>query len=199
MKIENYVYFEVEDNGYGLKDEDIDHIFDRFYSKTNRKSLEKRGIGLGLSICKSIIEAHDGEIEAFNNKLGGATFRFKIPCEEECMSLKPQILIVEDEKPIRKFIRVSLETQGYECIEASDGSNAITLVYSMNPDIIILDLGLPDMDGIDVINKIRDVSEAKIIVVLARGHEREKVYALDTGADDYLTKPFSVPELLAKK
>ncbi len=83
MKIENYVYFEVEDNGYGLKDEDIDHIFDRFYSKTNRKSLEKRGIGLGLSICKSIIEAHDGEIEAFNNKLGGATFRFKIPCEEE--------------------------------------------------------------------------------------------------------------------
>ena len=114
------------------------------------------------------------------------------------MSLKPQILIVEDEKPIRKFIRVSLETQGYECIEASDGSNAITLVYSMNPDIIILDLGLPDMDGIDVINKIRDVSEAKIIVVSARGHEREKVYALDTGADDYLTKPFSVPELLAR-
>ena len=114
------------------------------------------------------------------------------------MSLKPQILIVEDEKPIRKFIRVSLETQGYECIESSDGSNAITLVYSMNPDIIILDLGLPDMDGIDVISKIREVSEAKIIVVSARGHEREKVYALDTGADDYLTKPFSVPELLAR-
>lgn len=83
IKINNYVYFEIEDNGNGLKEEDIDHIFDKFYTKTIDKSLEKRGIGLGLSICKSIIEAHNGEIEAFNNKLGGATFRFKIPCVEE--------------------------------------------------------------------------------------------------------------------
>lgn len=82
IKINDYVYFSVEDNGDGLKKEDIDHIFDRFYIKFNRKSTEKRGIGLGLSICKSIIEAHSGEIEAFNNKLGGATFRFKLPYSE---------------------------------------------------------------------------------------------------------------------
>ncbi|SCH98249.1 DUF4118 domain-containing protein [Romboutsia sp. 1001713B170207_170306_H8] len=80
MKINDYVYFEVEDNGYGLKDEDIEYIFDRFYSKNNGRSLDKRGVGLGLSICKSIIEAHNGDIEAFNNSLGGATFRFKLPC-----------------------------------------------------------------------------------------------------------------------
>ncbi|SCH98287.1 response regulator [Romboutsia sp. Marseille-P6047] len=114
------------------------------------------------------------------------------------MSLKPLILIVEDEKPISKFIKVSLETQGYECIETQSGTNAISLVYSINPDIIILDLGLPDIDGTEVIKKIRDVTLSNIIVVSAREQEREKVNALDLGADDYLTKPFSVPELLAR-
>ncbi len=114
------------------------------------------------------------------------------------MSLKPLILIIEDEKPISKFIKVSLETQGYECIETDNGINAVSIVYSMNPDVIILDLGLPDIDGIEVIKRVREVSCAKIIVVSAREHEREKVYALDSGADDYLTKPFSVPELLAR-
>ncbi|WP_195251578.1 response regulator [Romboutsia sp. 1001713B170207_170306_H8] len=114
------------------------------------------------------------------------------------MSLKPLILIIEDEKPISKFIKVSLETQGYECIETQSGTNAISLVYSINPDIIILDLGLPDIDGTEVIKKIRDVTLSNIIVVSAREQEREKVNALDLGADDYLTKPFSVPELLAR-
>lgn len=114
------------------------------------------------------------------------------------MILKPVILIVEDEKPISKFIKVSLETQGYECIEVSNGNNAITLVYSRNPDVIILDLGLPDIDGTEVIRKVKDITDAKIIVVSARDKEREKVNALDIGADDYLTKPFSVPELLAR-
>ena len=82
-KIENYVQFEIEDQGSGLKEEDLPHIFERFYTKSKGKSLEKRGIGLGLAICKSIIEAHNGDIEAFNNKMGGATFRFKIPYMEE--------------------------------------------------------------------------------------------------------------------
>nr|WP_207714679.1 response regulator transcription factor [Clostridium tetanomorphum] len=112
--------------------------------------------------------------------------------------MKPLILIVEDDKPICKFIHVSLETQGYKCVNTQYGKEAISLVFSHSPDIVILDLGLPDMDGIDVIEKIRPVTKAKIIVVSARGHEREKVTALDYGADDYLTKPFSVAELLAR-
>ena len=114
------------------------------------------------------------------------------------MEVKPLILIVEDDKPICRFIRVSLETQGYKCIETNSGNTAVSLAYSMNPDIIVLDLGLPDIDGIEVIQKIQDIIQAKIIVVSARGHERDKVEALDSGADDYLTKPFSVSELLAR-
>lgn len=114
------------------------------------------------------------------------------------MESKPLILVVEDDKPIRHFICVSLEAQGYKCIDTQLGKTAISLVSSNNPDIIIMDLGLPDMDGIDVITMIRPMTKAAIIVVSARGHDVEKVEALDRGADDYLTKPFSLPELLAR-
>lgn len=112
--------------------------------------------------------------------------------------MQPLILIVDDEKSIRSFLRLSIEMQGYKCIDASDGSNALMLAVSRNPDIMVLDLGLPDMDGIEVIKKLREVSLMPIIIISARGHEREKIEALDAGADDYLTKPFSVPELLAR-
>jgi two-component system KDP operon response regulator KdpE len=108
------------------------------------------------------------------------------------------ILIVDDEKTIRSFLKVSLETQGYKCIEADSGAGALMLAASHNPDILVLDLGLPDIDGVEVIKKLREISQIPIIIVSARGHDREKVEALDAGADDYLTKPFSVPELLAR-
>lgn len=114
------------------------------------------------------------------------------------MELKPLILIVEDDKSICKFIKVSLETQGYKCEETKYGKTAISMALSMSPDIIVLDLGLPDIDGIEVIENLKDISNAKIIVVSARGHERDKVEVLDAGADDYLTKPFGVSELLAR-
>lgn len=112
--------------------------------------------------------------------------------------MEPLILVVDDEKAIRNFVRLSIETQGYKCIETDTGTSALMLVFSQNPDVLILDLGLPDMDGIEVIKKLRMVSQIPIIVISARGHEREKVEALDAGADDYLTKPFGVPELLAR-
>lgn len=114
------------------------------------------------------------------------------------MNNKPFILVVEDDRPIRHFMTVALEAQGYQCLETQTGNAAIALAMSHNPDIILLDLGLPDMDGKDVIHKIRPFTKAGIIVVSARGHEREKAEALDCGADDYLTKPFSVVELLAR-
>jgi len=112
--------------------------------------------------------------------------------------MEPLILIVDDEKSIRSFLRVSIESQGYKCIDTDNGSSALMLAVSHNPDIIILDLGLPDMDGVEVIKKLRTMSQMPIIIISARGHEREKVEALDAGADDYLTKPFSVSELLAR-
>ncbi len=114
------------------------------------------------------------------------------------MPSKPVILVIEDDKSIRNFIKISLETQGYKVIETSDGKNGIALTLSHNPDVIIMDLGLPDLDGLQVIQRIRPVTRAAIIVVSARGLDRDKIEVLDMGADDYLTKPFSVAELLAR-
>ena len=108
------------------------------------------------------------------------------------------VLIVEDDRTIRRFIRVALETQHYECLETDSGEMALSLTASHKPEVLVLDLGLPDMDGLDVIRKLREWSDVPIVVVSARGHEREKVQALDLGADDYLTKPFGIAELLAR-
>ncbi|URZ02869.1 response regulator [Clostridium felsineum] len=114
------------------------------------------------------------------------------------MDNKPYILVVEDDKPIRNFITTALRTQGYRYIETEKGNEAVALAMSNSPDIIVLDLGLPDVDGIEVVEKIREWSKIPIIIVSARDNERQKVEALDKGADDYITKPFSIGELLAR-
>ena len=111
---------------------------------------------------------------------------------------KPLILIVEDDAPIRNLISVTLETHEYRYIAAGNAGNAILEAASHNPDIMLLDLGLPDMDGVEVIRKIRSWSSMPIIVISARSDDTDKIEALDAGADDYLTKPFSVDELLAR-
>lgn len=114
------------------------------------------------------------------------------------MNNNTMILVVEDEKSIRNFIRISLDTQGYRVIESSTGNEAMALTMSYNPELIILDLGLPDIDGIEIIRKIREFKDTPIIIVSARGQDRDKIDALDLGADDYLSKPFSMGELLAR-
>ena len=111
---------------------------------------------------------------------------------------KPLILIVEDDPPIRNLISVALEAHDYRSISAANAGNAIIAATSHNPDIVLLDLGLPDQDGVEVIRKIRSWSKVPIIVISARSEDRDKIEALDAGADDYLTKPFSVDELLAR-
>ncbi|MEY8001063.1 response regulator [Clostridium sp. Mt-5] len=111
---------------------------------------------------------------------------------------KPYILVVEDDKIIRRFITAALSAQEYKYIETDMGNEAVALSMSNNPDLVILDLGLPDIDGIEVISKIREWSKVPIIIVSARENERQKVEALDKGADDYLTKPFGIGELLAR-
>ncbi|MEF9918906.1 MAG: response regulator transcription factor [Eubacterium sp.] len=114
------------------------------------------------------------------------------------MEQKSLVLLVEDEKGIRNFISTVLEVNGYRALEAKNGKEALELFTSRCPDLILLDLGLPDMDGTEVLETIRGWSQVPIIVVSARGHEREKVEALDRGADDYITKPFGTSELLAR-
>jgi two-component system KDP operon response regulator KdpE len=109
-----------------------------------------------------------------------------------------KILVIEDEPPIRKFLRISLETSGYVLVEAETAAKGLRQVASDPADAIILDLGLPDQDGLQVLKEIRQWSNVPIIVLSARGREADKVAALDAGADDYLTKPFSVGELLAR-
>ena len=111
---------------------------------------------------------------------------------------KPLILIVEDDPPIRNLISVTLEAHEYRYITAGNAANAILEATSHNPDIMLLDLGLPDLDGVEVIRKIRSWSNMPIIVISARSDDADKIEALDAGADDYLTKPFSVDELLAR-
>jgi two-component system KDP operon response regulator KdpE len=109
-----------------------------------------------------------------------------------------KIAIIEDEKAIRSFIRASLGDSAFTLKEAENGVAGIALVAQWNPDVVLLDLGLPDMDGLDVTQSIREWSEVPIIVLSARGREQDKIDALDAGADDYLTKPFSFGELMAR-
>lgn len=114
------------------------------------------------------------------------------------MTIREKILVVEDEKSIAHFISTVLNNNGYEAIRACTGQQALSMVSSHCPDLMILDLGLPDMDGMDLLRQIRSWSNLPVVVVSARSHERDKVTALDLGADDYLTKPFGTAELLAR-
>ncbi len=114
------------------------------------------------------------------------------------MSNGPLILIVEDEPPLRRLLRTSLGDAGYRLVEAETGALAIKLASQQPPDLVILDLGLPDMDGLAVLVRLREWLKAPILILSARDQEKEKIAALDQGADDYLTKPFSPGELLAR-
>ncbi|HEY9712277.1 MAG TPA: response regulator [Chroococcales cyanobacterium] len=111
---------------------------------------------------------------------------------------KRKILAIEDEPEIRRFLRVTLTEHGYDVYLAADGESGLALCAEENPDIVILDLGLPDIDGNDVVQRIREWSTVPVIILSVRGQESDKVNALDNGADDYLTKPFGVEELLAR-
>ncbi|QOJ24916.1 MAG: two-component system response regulator KdpE [Gammaproteobacteria bacterium] len=108
------------------------------------------------------------------------------------------ILIIEDENQIRRFVRLALEAENFHVIEADNGARGLIEASTRQPDLVIIDLGLPDIEGKEVIRQIRSWSEIPIIVLSARDREEEKVAALNTGADDYLTKPFGVPELIAR-
>ena len=111
---------------------------------------------------------------------------------------KFQILVVEDDAPVRNLITTTLKAHDYRFLTASTGEGAVMEAASHNPDVILLDLGLPDLDGVEVIRRIRSWSNVPILIISARSEDADKIDALDAGADDYLTKPFSVDELLAR-
>lgn len=111
---------------------------------------------------------------------------------------EPVIVLIEDEQEIRRFLRAGLGAQGYRLFEATTGADGLVEAACRQPDVVILDLGLPDMDGVEIIRRIREWSKVPILVLSARSHERDKVVALDAGADDYVSKPFTIGELLAR-
>jgi len=110
----------------------------------------------------------------------------------------PAVVLIEDEKEIRRFLRVTLHAQSYRLFEAITGADGLVEVATRQPDLVVVDLGLPDMDGLEVIRRLREWSSVPVIVLSARGGERDKVMALDAGADDYIEKPFGTDELLAR-
>jgi two-component system KDP operon response regulator KdpE len=110
----------------------------------------------------------------------------------------PIVLVVDDERPIRRYLHAALAAQGYQVVEATCGQEALNAAVSAQPDVIILDLGLPDLDGVEVTRRLREWSSTPIIILSVRESEGEKIAALDAGADDYLTKPFGTGELLAR-
>ncbi len=114
------------------------------------------------------------------------------------MSARAAVLIVDDEKAIQTFLRSALEDNGFDVITAATGRSALELAVARKPDVILLDLSLPDMDGLEVLRRLREWSSVPVIVVSARGEETDKIAGLDKGADDYLTKPFGAEELLAR-
>jgi two-component system KDP operon response regulator KdpE len=112
--------------------------------------------------------------------------------------LAPTVLVIEDEPQMRRFLRSALEGNGYRVVQVATGREGLAQAAGRNPDVILLDLGLPDADGLDVTRRLREWATTPVIVISARGLEKDKVGALDAGADDYLTKPFGVDELLAR-
>jgi two-component system, OmpR family, KDP operon response regulator KdpE len=110
----------------------------------------------------------------------------------------PLIMVIEDEPQVRRFLRATLESHGYRLVEVTTAHEALAQATTRIPDVVLLDLGLPDLDGIEVVGRLREWATMPIIVVSARGKEEDKIHALDAGADDYLTKPFGAGELLAR-
>lgn len=117
---------------------------------------------------------------------------------EELRAASPTVVVIEDEPQIRRFVRTALEAEGCHVVEAGEGERGLVEAGTRKPDLVILDLGLPDRDGVDVVRDLRSWSAVPILILSARVDETDKVAALDAGADDYLTKPFGVAELLAR-
>ena len=207
------VRLEVVDHGPGVPDEQKERIFEPFERVGDRHP----GVGLGLAVARGFAEAMGGRIGAFDTPGGGLTVRVTLPAARRpartgprsaprgrsessrcCGGRVTRVLVVDDEPSILRALRINLSAREYDVSTAVDGTTGLAAVARDRPDVIILDLGLPDMDGTEVIHGVRGWTSIPIIVLSAWGQENQKVAALDAGADDYVTKPFGMDELLAR-
>ncbi len=200
------VVLSVTDEGPGMKPAELERIFEKFY-RGGRADGRKAGTGLGLSICRRLVEAMGGTIVAQSPAVRrrGARFVVRLPAAQAAASLaetgrmkEPRVLVVDDEPQIQRFLTVALSAAGYEVQTAETGAQALRLAATGAPDLIVLDLGLPDRDGKDILRDIRQFSKTPVVVLSARDREAEKIQALDLGADDYVEKPFGIGELTAR-
>ncbi len=194
-----HLEIDVSDRGVGVPHEDLSRVFDKFYRVQRPGRVV--GSGLGLSICKGIVEAHQGFIAAENRPGGGTTITICLPERGGGRGMSQdalRVLVVDDEPAIQRFLNTALSAEGYSVFAAASGAEALAAVVAHRPDLIVLDLGLPDMDGSEVTRRVREWASVPIIILSVRGQEGDKIEALDAGADDYLAKPFSVGELLAR-
>ena len=189
----------------GYPGKELDKIFEKFYRR-GKADGRRPGAGLGLAIAKGFVEAMGGAIKAESpaQRRRGTRIVLRFPVDSPHRLRRGirmnagRILVVDDEPQIQRFLKPALSAAGYEVIEATTGAEALKATATSVPDIVILDLGLPDMDGKEVIARIRAWSEIPVIILSARDRESEKIAALDLGADDYIEKPFGIGELTAR-
>lgn len=214
-----YVTVHVTDRGRGIPKDKLPHLFKKFSRIHDDSRPGLAGTGLGLAICKGIVEAHGGRIWADSPGGGqGATFSFSLPISQKAAE-KPQpdlsrrdqhvgrvsrsgertrVLAVDDELQILRYLERSLNEAGYHALVTSQPSAVMNLLETEEPDLVLLDLMLPGTSGLDLLRHIREVSGVPVIFLSARDQDEDMVQALKTGADDYITKPFSPSELLAR-
>ncbi len=188
----------VDDEGPGLPTMGRERLFDKFQRGRDEGTVV--GAGLGLAICRAIVRAHGGEIQCRRPSGRRCTLSVHAadPGRHAVTQAMHQILVIEDDASIRSVLRVLLHAEHYRVIEAETAARAEIEARSHKPDLLLVDLGLPDGDGLKVIQRIRTWSPVPIVVLSARTMEAQKIAALDAGADDYVAKPFSAPELLAR-
>ena len=208
-----FLLLAVSDRGPGMPPAVLPRIFDKFYRAPGAAT---GGTGLGLSLVKGFAEAQGGGVAAENGADGGLVFTLRLPLRKEVGgrpafplksigmrmnepdSKKPVILVIDDEVQIRRLLRVCLEMNGYEVVEAATGESGLQEAVRCQPAVVLLDMGLPDIPGLAVLKRLREWSQAPVLVVSVRYREEDKIAALDNGANDYITKPFGTGELLAR-
>ena len=189
----------VVDQGPGLGEGELERVFDAFHRGSGQAG---GGAGLGLAIARGFAEANGGRVWAESRPGQGATFALALPAVERprrvaCVSGQ-RILVVDDEPQILRALGTTLRGAGYTVETAATAEGALAAAAAHPPEAVILDLVLPDGSGIDVCRELRTWTDVPVVILSAVGEEREKVAALDAGADDYVTKPFGVDELLAR-
>ena len=195
---ENKVTIYVNDRGPGIKEDEQPRIFEKFYRGKNDRNL--KGTGMGLAIAREIIRAHGEEIWVTSKPGQGSEFSFSLPVAppSSCRMSAGRILVIDDDPQIRRAMRTTLTAHGYQVGDARTGEEGLEELRSTAYDLVLLDMNMPGMGGIETCRLIRSGSDVAIIMLTVSNTEKNKVDALDAGADDYITKPFSMPELLAR-